>query len=246
MAVAASLTPAPSAGSCGPAAVLPLRAVLGLEPLGWMMAPSERLAIVGLLAMLRPRRSLELGCAEGALTAWLSRYSEQVVTVDIDEKVLRVTQAMANVRALHMTTDEATRRIEAEGQRFDLTVVDADHSAEGVRRDLEATLRFSDVVLVHDTYHPPCRDGIVSVLRERDVWFDLDLVPGGLQPDGLWGGLGIVIPGLPRGAARFVTPRRTGFRAMRHWWRWQQHTGRVADALSRMSRRLGGSPAGAA
>lgn len=189
----------------------PLRRVLGLDAVGWMMAPSERLAIIGLLAMLRPKRALELGCAEGGLTTWLSTYAEEVVTVDIDEKVLRVTQALPNVVPMHMTTDEATRRLEAEGRRFDLTIIDADHSAEGVRRDLESALRFSDVIFLHDTYNPGCRAGILLVLEGRDVYHDLDLVPGGLQPDGLWGGLGIVVPGLPRSEVSHVTPRMSVF-----------------------------------
>lgn len=189
----------------------PLRRVLGLDALGWMMAPSERLAIVGLLAMLRPKTALELGCADGGLTSWLSTYAEAVVTVDIDEKVLRVAASLPNVTPLHMTSAEATCRLEAEGRRFDLTVVDADHSAAGVRRDLESALRFSEVIVLHDTYNPDCRAGIVEVLAGRDVYHDLDLVPGGLQPDGLWGGLGIVIPGLSVSEPRHVTPRESVF-----------------------------------
>jgi SAM-dependent methyltransferase len=214
-----------------------LRGVLGLEPLGWMMAPSERLAIVGLLAILRPRRSLELGCAEGRLTEWLSAYSERVVTVDLDPRVHEVTRHLANVTALCTSTEAAASRIEAEGTRFDLTVVDADHSADGVRRDLERALRFSDVILLHDAYHPPCRAGIEAVLADRDVYRDLDLVPGGLQPDGLWGGLGIVIPSLPRATVSHVTPRASTFPALRRRWLAGQWAARPGAALRRLARR---------
>lgn len=220
-----------------PASTSSLRGALGLDPVRWMMAPSERLAIVGVLAAMRPRDTLELGCADAGLTAWLSAYSERVVTVDIDEKVLRVTQGLANVTALHTSTKEAARRFEAEGRRFDLTVIDADHSEAGVRRDLESTLRFSEVILLHDTYHPPCRKGILDVLAGRDVYHDLDLVPGGLQPDGLWGGLGVVVPGLPRSAATHTTPRLSAYPWLRRRWLVRQY---VQHLRARTRRVLGG------
>ena len=192
-----------------------LRALLGLDPVAWMMAPSERLALVGLLVALRPARTLELGCAHGGLTTWLSHLSGQVITVDIDARVEAIARELPNVEGWCMSSDAASRKIEAEGLRFDLTVVDADHSEAGVRRDLESALGFSEVIVVHDTYHPPCRAGILAALRGRDVFSDLDVVPGGLQPDGQWGGLGFVIPGLPRTATLSVTPRRSMYETMR-------------------------------
>jgi hypothetical protein len=201
-----------------PPSAEPVRSVLGLEPVGWMMSPSERLAMIGLLATLRPARALELGCAEGGLTAWLSAYCERVVTVDILPQVVEVTRRFPNVEALCMTSEEAVRKLEGEGRTFDLTVIDADHSEAGVRRDLEAALRFSRMILLHDTYYPPCRDGMNAVLAGRDMYRDLDLVPGGLQPDGLWGGLGVVIPGLPRDAAVHVTPRMSTFESLKRRW----------------------------
>jgi hypothetical protein len=195
-----------------------LRHLLGLEPSGWMMAPSERLAILGLLLALKPRTALEFGCAEAGLTLWLSRCCEEVVTVDVDPSVVERTRPLANVTALCMTSEEAGRRLIAEGRRFELTVIDADHAEEPVRRDLENALRFSDVVLLHDTYHPPCRRGILAALATADVYADLDLVPGGLQPDGLWGGIGIVVPGLPRSTRSHLTPRASMYEWMRRLW----------------------------
>ena len=196
----------------------PVRSALGLEPVGWMMSPSERLTMIGLLATLRPANALELGCAEGGLTAWLSAFSGRVVTVDILPQVAEVAGRFPNVDALCMTSEEAVRKLEGEGRTFDLTVIDADHSEAGVRRDLQAALRFSRMILLHDTYYPPCRDGMEAVLAGRDVYRDLDLVPGGLQPDGLWGGLGVVIPGLPQNASVHVTPRLSTFDYLKRRW----------------------------
>ncbi len=192
--------------------------LLGLEPLAWMMSPSERLALLGLLVILKPKRTLEFGCAAGSLTYWLSRYSNEVVTVDYDPKVLTVAKKFPNVTPLCMTTVEAARLIEAEGQRFDLTVIDADHSNRGVQLDLENALRFSNMIILHDTYNPGCQEGMLQALEGRDVYFDLELVPGGLQPDGMWGGLGIVMPRHEKGLKRYVTPRYSPFAYLR--WRW--------------------------
>ncbi|MBL6982320.1 MAG: hypothetical protein ISR58_14165, partial [Anaerolineales bacterium] len=122
-----------------------LKSLLGLEPSKWMMAPSERLAVLGLLQTIMPKKALEFGCADAGLTAWLSQYSDEVVTVDIDPKVLVLAQPFHNVTPLCMTTQEPADWAWSEGKHFDLAVIDADHSEAGVRRDLKNAMRFCDV-----------------------------------------------------------------------------------------------------
>lgn len=196
----------------------PLLSLLGAHPNPWMMWPSERLAILGLLEILKPRRSLELGCAQGGLTKWLSEYSESVVTVDLDARVYQVTQGLENVQPLCMNTREAFARIRAQELTFDLTIIDADHSRTGVARDLEEALEVSRCIVLHDTYYPPCRMGMLDVLNGRDMYFDPELVPGGLQEDGMWGGLGIVLPGVRRQDKAHAALRRSTFPALSSEW----------------------------
>ncbi len=195
-----------------------LESFLGIAPSNWMMAPSERFVILGILQALKPQLVLELGCAQGGLTEQLSKYSDKVITVDLDPRVAQVTRDLENVTAFNMTTAEAFARLREQRLVFDLTVIDADHSRAGVARDLEQALQCSRCIVMHDTYYPPCRAGMLDVLSSREVYYDLELVPGGLQTDGLWGGLGIVLPQVRRQAQAYVTPRRSTFTALASEW----------------------------
>jgi hypothetical protein len=164
----------------------------------WLMTPSERLVVVAMLDMLRPRSTLELGYGYGGCTAWLSHYSQEVITVDWDTRVLASSQRFPNVTPLHMNTEEAIARLTQEGRHFDLAFVDAYHSFDMARIDLRGVLPLADVILLHDTTNPPCRFGFLDALKDLDCFYYIDLVEGHLQDDGLWGGLGIVLPGVPR------------------------------------------------
>ncbi len=53
--------------------------LLGLEKSqSWMMAPNERLAIIGIINIIKPISVLELGYASGGCTEYLSKYSKNV------------------------------------------------------------------------------------------------------------------------------------------------------------------------
>lgn len=188
--------------------------LIGLQQSSWMMAPSERLAIIGILQTMQPATCLEFGCAQGGLTRVLSRYCGNVLTVDIDANAKEVVHDLHNAEAWIMDTKSAAQQIIRDGKRFDLTIIDADHSRAGVRADLANALEFSNAIVLHDTYYPPCRNGMLDVLKDRhDLFYDLEFVPGGLQSDGLWGGLGIVIPGETRPQV-YISRRNSLYRLM--------------------------------
>ena len=77
-----------------------LKGFLGLAGTDWEMTPSERLVVVALLELLRPRTALELGHRHGGCTTWLSRYCQEVWTCDIDPAVIPSSQRFPNVRRL--------------------------------------------------------------------------------------------------------------------------------------------------
>ena len=169
--------------------------IIGLkEKQTWMMAPKERLAILGLLSVLKPQIVLELGFAEGGCTEYLSKYSKIVYTVDMDKKVLLAPKSMKNVKAFNMKTDEAFELFKSDNLQFNLCIIDADHSIKGALRDLKSAISMSDIIIMHDTSNPKCRKGYLKALKKSNVFYDLDFVEGQLKSDGLWGGLGIVIP----------------------------------------------------
>jgi len=185
-----------------------LRKFLSLEPENrWMMSPVERLVIVGLLEILKPNRSLELGHRFGGCTEYIAKYSREVVSVDIDETVLESCKRWKNVEAMHADSSSALMDLSARGKRFDFALIDADHSFASARDDLLKTAALADTIVLHDSFNPECRSGYLAALEQLDVYSDLDLADGHIQSDGLWGGLGVVVTSLKRDTKRHLTPR---------------------------------------
>jgi hypothetical protein len=183
-----------------------LRNFFGFVDSGWLMTPSERWAIVGLLAVLKPATTLEIGHRLGGCTRWFSEYSGHVWTVDVDEHVIESSKRFPNVTPMHMTSTEAMKQLANEGKRFELALIDGDHSTEMACSDLRQAIELCDVIVLHDGANPACRRGYKKALEGRQVVADLDWIDGRLQHDGLWGGLGIVLTTLPFDIERVTTP----------------------------------------
>jgi predicted O-methyltransferase YrrM len=183
-----------------------LRSFFGFTDSDWQMSPSERLAIVGLLAVLKPATTLEIGHRLGGCTRWFSEYSGHVWTVDVDPYVLESSKRFSNVTPMHMTSTEAMKKLSKEGKRFEVALIDGDHSTEVAGSDLKQAMELCDVIVLHDAANPECRRGYKRALENSNVVADLDWIDGRLQPDGLWGGLGIVLTTLPPGLERVITP----------------------------------------
>jgi hypothetical protein len=171
-----------------------------------MMSPSERIALVGLLELLRPERSLEIGYAYGGSTEQLSNYSGEVWTVDVNERVLECSTRFKNVKACHATSQEAFAGFLNDGRRFDFCLLDGDHTKQGASGDLRMAVQVADVIIMHDSANPECRAGYEEALGECDVYANLDWIDGRIQVDGPWGGFGIAVPSLPRNAKYGITP----------------------------------------
>ena len=148
----------------------------GLIGSHWMMTPGERFALVGLLDVLRPRRALEIGYGYGGFTQHLSRYAEEVHTVDSDVRVLEAEGRFRNVRSWHMRSSQAWAKFQADGRRFDFCLLDGDHSAEGAGADLRLALRSADVIVLHDTANPGCRSGYERAFADAGVHANLDWI----------------------------------------------------------------------
>jgi hypothetical protein len=98
------------------------------------------------------------------------------------------------------------------GRNVDFALVDGDHSAEGVRRDMEDLLDSpavgNTVIVVHDTMNETVRAGLEEVSYDgypKVAYVDLDFVAGYMfrEPSlehELWGGLGLVVVDSSRGA----------------------------------------------
>jgi hypothetical protein len=176
------------------------------------MSLGERAALEGLLAVLRPKLAIEIGTLKGGSLEVVSAYTDAVHAFDLrfDATVTqeRFPNAVFHEGDSHRLLPEALARFADEGANVDFILVDGDHSAAGVRRDLEDLLASpsvaNSVILVHDTLNERVRLGLGDVDFEQPkvTHVELDFVVGriwgggGYQGD-FWGGLGIVVTGFP-------------------------------------------------
>lgn len=174
------------------------------------MSFGERAALEGVLSQRKPRLAIEIGTYEGGSLRFLAEHSEHVHTLDLDDLVAD-RAAFGNVTFHNgdsaLLLPELLRRLEADHRVVDFVLVDGDHSAEGVRRDLinllDSSATRSTLILLHDTMNEETRAGIEGVdlsAHSAVVYHELDFVPGyeflGGHFDGqVWGGLGLVITG---------------------------------------------------
>jgi len=169
-----------------------LQEKIGILNPDWLMSTREKLGLIGLLHCLKPKKVLELGYHRGGATKWLSEFSEQVLSVDVNEFVSNAPNLFHNVEAWNCPTLEAASRIKKENLFFDLAIIDADHSRKAVSGDIYGIISHSDIILMHDSFNPDCRKGMVDALKNQDSHaYYLDFIPSVSKSDGLWGGLAI-------------------------------------------------------
>jgi len=169
-----------------------LEKLFGIQNPDWLMSAREKLGLIGLLHCLKPKKVLELGYHRGGATKWLSQFSERVITVDVNEFVEDAPNLFHNVEAWNCTTLEAASRLKKENLFFDLAIIDADHSRKAVSTDINGVINHSDIILMHDSFNPDCRKGMVDALKnQKSHAYYLDFIPSVSKKDGLWGGLAI-------------------------------------------------------
>lgn len=186
----------------------------------WQMSLGERLAVEGLLSATRPGLAVEIGTAEGASARRIAMHAGEVHSFDLHQPP-RPESFPEHVRFHTGDSHELLRPFLADlakaGRTVDFALIDGDHSAAGVQRDLEDLLNSTalalSIILIHDSGNPEVRRGLDAVRYES--WpsvahVELDLVPGQLGqrafPGEIWGGLGLVLVG-PWNVDFFSGPR---------------------------------------
>jgi predicted O-methyltransferase YrrM len=187
-----------------------LQEKIAISNADWLMSAREKLGLIGLLFCLKPKKTLELGYHRGGATKWLAEFSEKVITVDVNEFVSDAPNQFHNVEAWNCPTLEAASRIKKEKLFFDLAIIDADHSRKAVSADINGIIEHSGIILMHDSFNPDCRKGMVDALKKQDSHaYYLDFIPSVSKNDGLWGGLAIAwksqTPGLAKEFAKEIS-----------------------------------------
>jgi hypothetical protein len=184
------------------------RELPAFSPEPWQMPYGERAALEGLLAQVSPRLAIEIGTAEGGSLRRIAAHTDRVISFDLVEPSPDVA-ALDNVELRtgdsHRMLGQELRRLEAQGEHVDFVLVDGDHTAEGVRRDVEdllgsAALR-NTIIVLHDTLNEEVRAGLEAVdyaSNSKVRYVELDFSPGRVAAQAelrgqCWNGLGVIV-----------------------------------------------------
>jgi hypothetical protein len=152
--------------------------------------------------------AVEVGTLWGGSLQVLSRLCGRVYSLDTDPDLPgRLAGRFPNVEYIvgpsQQTLPPLLERLARDGEELSFVLVDGDHSAEGVRADLENLLRYRPVtplfVIMHDSFNPGCRRGMRSANWAANPYVhgvELDFVPGGVTAfpsdrGQMWGGLAL-------------------------------------------------------
>ena len=136
----------------------------------WLMTDAERSALAALLSELRPECAIEIGTYKAGSLGIISRFCKQVYTLDIDPSFRDMYgERFPNVQFIVGKSDETLPPLLEKIQRLDeplgFVLIDANHSEEGVRRDIENVLRYTPMrplyIIMHDSFNPNCRRGML-------------------------------------------------------------------------------------
>ena len=172
--------------------------------LSWHMSQHERFALAKILDYLRPNLAIEVGSLHGGSLQVLSRFSKKVISIDLVSPVL---PGLTNVTFLTGDSAKLLPKAIAEASKplglLGFVLIDADHTAAGVARDINAVLkivpRIPIAILMHDSFNPACRQGILSVPWADNPlvnFVDVDFVPGrhyepSVNGCSMWGGFAL-------------------------------------------------------
>ncbi len=176
----------------------------------WKMSAGERAVLEGVLSLVKPKLAIEIGTLAGGSLACISRHSESVHSFDLvrdrDLTAARFPNVRFHTGDSHQLLPATLAELAREAVNVDFVLVDGDHSATGVRRDLEDLLESPatqrTVILLHDTLNERVRTGIGAVplaSYKKVTLVDLDFTAGQILKVGdehhLWGGFGVIVTG---------------------------------------------------
>lgn len=178
-------------------------------PLYWEMTNNEKIVLLHLLEEIKPEVAIEIGCKEGGSLQLISKCSREVYSLDIDPKVELLQLNFPNVHFVigdsKVTLPLLLQRLADDGKSPAFILIDGEHSTEGVRDDinsiLASTITRPLTVLMHDSFNPECRSGMLSAnyAANKHIHFaDIDFLQGtysvskSVQGE-MWGGFGLLI-----------------------------------------------------
>ncbi|MFY9269043.1 MAG: class I SAM-dependent methyltransferase [Candidatus Manganitrophaceae bacterium] len=137
----------------------------------WLMTDAERGTLRALMSTLKPQCAIEVGVYRAGSLAILAEFCQKVYALDIDPYCQSTyASQFPNVEFITGSSQDTLPglidRLQATGEGLDFVLIDADHSAEGVRRDINNVLRYRPhrplYIIMHDSFNPGCRSGMMK------------------------------------------------------------------------------------
>jgi cephalosporin hydroxylase len=137
----------------------------------WLMTDAERSALYALLSELRPACAIEIGTYKAGSLTTISKFCKHVYTLDIDPSFRDTYEdRFPDVQFIVGDSAETLPPLLKEIQRLDeplgFILIDADHTENGMRRDIENILRYIPTrplyIIMHDSFNPDCRRGMLK------------------------------------------------------------------------------------
>jgi hypothetical protein len=242
-------------------------------PLHWQMTRCEKYGFAGLLDAAAPDVAIEIGTYQGGSLQLIARHARKVYSIDVSPSCAeRLRGRFDNVEFLvgdsRSLLPDLLRRIEERGEHLQFVLIDGGHTADAVRSDIDQVLRYVPsrplFVVFHDSFHPPCRKGVLEADWSGCPYVhyvEVDFVPGVFhreafdtaKPRSMYGGLALaVLKPEQRAGPLVVHQSQEGLYDVvfassrytpksRYWWleRWQ----RAKKALRRRLRLAGAARA---
>jgi len=174
----------------------------------WQMNDSERLGLAGVLQRLQPECAIEIGTFRGGSLSLIAQFSKLVFSIDIDPSIPEKFKQFSNVSFFtgpsQIIMPTLLQELDSVGMPVEFVLIDGDHSAAGVKRDIDIMLDYVPkrplIIMMHDGFNPECRRGMMEADWQKSPYVhyvDLDFIPGRVIEHGgggdgeMWGGLAI-------------------------------------------------------
>ena len=202
----------------------------------WQMMQWERVGLTGILAALKPTGAIEVGVYHGGSLNLICQFATRVIAIDMDREVpgrfRHPTNAVIRIGTSQELIPQALAEFTAQDMPLNFVLVDGDHSAAGVERDLELLLEYRPReplhILIHDSGNAETRRGILGVDWARNPHLhavDCDFIPGQIiehtisgATAEIWGGFALAYldPAPRSGRPEIRQSARTSIRSLQH------------------------------
>jgi len=161
----------------------------------WLMTQQERMAVISLLERIRPECAIEVGTLHGGSLSAIAKYAKKVYTLDCNhDSKEKLADQFQNVEFVtgysNDTLPPLLKKLQKEGTPVEFVLIDASHTAEGVKQDIENLIKYVPqkplYIVIHDSFMPECRQGMMQANWASSPYVhfvEIDFIPGRFNSD---------------------------------------------------------------